>query len=921
MTDFKFTFTNPWLLLLIIPALFITLFPYFRIAKKYRRNRNRVTSVVLHSIICVLAVSVLAGLAFEYDVPNNQNEVLLVVDASHSGADSEDRKDDFIRSVLEESGSDFKMGVVAFGYNQIYAAPLTNDTDKVYDTYVSAMNAARANKTFDESATDIAGALNYARTLFETPATAKIVLVSDGIETDGSAENVIRSIAAEGIKVDTVCFPPSVHENEVQLVGVETPDYNVTEGSEVTITANLQSSFEGSVIVTLYDNDIVGESVEVDMKIGVQPVAFAHTFTGAGLHKLRIKVLSAADDLTENNEYCSYFFLNVFDKVLIIENRERESDMLKDILAKKDGEQGGFEIETVCIRDSAAVPSTVDELRNYDQVILLNISNADMQTVSGLDAALNTYVNEIGGGLLTVGGNDDFGNANVYDRKDMLGTLYQDMLPVQAIDYTPPLGVVIVIDHSGSMDSNGTGSDKTRLQLAKEGAMSCLGVLTERDYCGVMAFAQEADTVIEPTPAPQSRRIRAAIDRIGSEDENLNLGSDGTVFSGALRLAGTQLRALTNVQKRHIILVTDGDPGDSLLEYGAVIENNFRSGITLSIVSVDNGSSKVEDMQAAVDMAGGSAAGSNYYQSTASGLAATMRNDLNIPEIKDYNPEPFRPLVENSTPGIITGDLIGAVIPELGGFYGTKAKDGATVTLRSEYTPVYAHWKYGKGMVGSFMCDLEGEWSRDFIGDDVGIKLINNIVTTLMPTQDIRYRDIDAKVTEDNYKTQLSIYTSLKESETVSVKITAPNGSELQSATFAATDNYSRYTFDNLTPGIYEITLTKTHADGSITSFVTYKSFSYSKEYNAFVDERGGIEFMKTLAVNGKGEFVSPDEPWEVFETVVKTLHRRADPRLVFLIMIIVLFLLDIAARKFKFKWPHEIIRDIKAKKELGKTK
>ena len=73
MTDFKFTFTNPWLLLLIIPALFITLFPYFRIAKKYRRNRNRVTSVVLHSIICVLAVSVLAGLAFEYDVPNNQN--------------------------------------------------------------------------------------------------------------------------------------------------------------------------------------------------------------------------------------------------------------------------------------------------------------------------------------------------------------------------------------------------------------------------------------------------------------------------------------------------------------------------------------------------------------------------------------------------------------------------------------------------------------------------------------------------------------------------------------------------------------------------------------------------------------------------------------------------------------------------------
>lgn len=46
MSDFNITFTYPWLLLLLIPAAALVLFAYFRISKKYRRNRNRVLSIV-----------------------------------------------------------------------------------------------------------------------------------------------------------------------------------------------------------------------------------------------------------------------------------------------------------------------------------------------------------------------------------------------------------------------------------------------------------------------------------------------------------------------------------------------------------------------------------------------------------------------------------------------------------------------------------------------------------------------------------------------------------------------------------------------------------------------------------------------------------------------------------------------------------
>ena len=63
------------------------------------------------------------------------------------------------------------------------------------------------------------------------------------------------------------------------------------------------------------------------------------------------------------------------------------------------------------------------------------------------------------------------------------------------------------------------------------------------------------------------------------------------------------------------------------------------------------------------------------------------------------------------------------------------------------------------------------------------------------------------------------------------------------------------------------------------------------------------------------GRGVTVNDPVEVFQSFAKTLHREFDPRILFLILVIVLFLLDIAVRKFKFKWPHELIREHKQKK------
>lgn len=67
------------------------------------------------------------------------------------------------------------------------------------------------------------------------------------------------------------------------------------------------------------------------------------------------------------------------------------------------------------------------------------------------------------------------------------------------------------------------------------------------------------------------------------------------------------------------------------------------------------------------------------------------------------------------------------------------------------------------------------------------------------------------------------------------------------------------------------------------------------------------------MAADGKG--IVLEDPVQVYESFAKTLKRSYDPRILFLILVIVLVLLDIAVRKFKFKWPHELVREYKQKK------
>lgn len=914
MFNLKINCVHPWLWLLLIPAVALTLFFYFRVAKKYRRTRNRIVSMAMHLLVTVLCVAVLVNVTFDYEVYNSQNEIILVVDSSYSTEQQKRAKDEYVKDVVMMTDPNvFKIGIVGFGYDHKLIADLSNDIGAVLDAY----NAADV-QTDDSEGTNIASAVTYASTLFTNKQSAKIVLVSDGFETDGNAMSAVRSAVAEGIKVDTVCLSANDDDGDVfALVSCETPDYNVAERETFSLKLTVNNTSDKTVMakIQLFDNGEEATTTEVEIKSGTQVVEMEHSLVGEGLHSLNFRLTSGENESsTQNNQLYSYMLLNKYDNILIIEGFAGESTKIVELLED-------YDVKTIYI-GSQEMPTTLDELRAYDEILLNNVSNADLQKHDGLDELLNSYVYEVGGGLFTVGGNERTTDENgdtvphAYNRKDMEGSLLQQMMPVQVIDYTPPLGVYLLLDVSGSMQKLIQDVKNTALTIISD--YTCL---SERDYCGIMQFADDPETITsKPIPVTRQSELKLAISQI----TDTSIGQS-TIFAPTIEYAARELKSLNAngyIEKMHIVMVTDGQAADDD-EATADIEQYYSEGITFSYVVLNDGTADKASWQGLID-----AEKLNWIEfKDNADLTDKVKDDLRVPAIKEVTMKDFTPKVNSSsTYASIFGN---ETLPSLGGFYGGKVHDGAAVLYGDYNVPVYAEWKYGMGTVGSFMCDLNGTWSAGFIANDVGRKFLLTAINKVFPTQDIRPQEITAAVRDDNFSASIGVRTktALKEGEKITLTADAIESDDFYITQPDADGGYNRAGVYTRQSGVYAITIRKLAADGTeLASKVVYRVFSYSKEFIYPDDLTAGAELLAQMAQAGGGNTQSAIggtfDPSMTFDGFVTSIPKSFDPRWLFMILALVCFLIDIAVRKFKFKWPHEIIRDIKAKKaeKEGKT-
>ncbi len=930
MKNCSFDFTNPWLLLLIIPAIAIVLIPFFLINKRYRYTRNRVTSVVLHALSMLCATLLVAGMTFRYDVPNNENQLIILVDVSSTQEEVAETRDNFVETLLDSlKDSNMQVGIVTFGYTQQEAVPLTainsNNYHQMYSDYLEA-------KKPDVTATNVAAAFRYAKELFSVPESSKIVLISDGKETDEDALSEVSALASQGTKIDVAYISSEYSGEDFQVTDVRYPDHHLFVGDEFDVTVTVKSTLSDKVTLNLYDNNELAVSLDnVALSEGENIVTIPHTFLTSDLHRIDIQIESPIDSLEQNNLYHSYYYLQLFNKVLVLETYNGDSTTIEKMLTEGLSETEKYEVEVMNIADALIDLTSVNDLRQYHQIILNNVANIDMNPE--FVEMIDTYVSQYGGGLLTVGGVNEQGEPHMYDKDDMHNTPYEDMLPVRAIDYTPPVGVYFVIDTSGSMASGlGDGTEDSRLDWARNSVNSCLNVLDNRDYVGIITFGNEETPLLPLTAVSQKQKIRNALTTVDK-------ASGGTVAHGAIMLAESLLAEADYVAKRHIVVITDGQISTSepdVLKEAVRVGYENETTITIAALSMSQGGSASGLLDQLQRLGNGYAPDdltvSAYYLQNAEDVIRTIREEVVTARISGAKQQDFIPKVRNQTSNLVK-DLVFDETSTLGGYYGTQARSAADVVLVGEYSvPIYAQWTYGKGMVGSFMCDLNGDWSSTFVSNDTGVAFIRNVVGNLMPVDDITPQPLRVELREDNYTNTLSIFGNLSQGERIDGTISYYfDGSEQTISLNAITDltdadvtdlpiyvttalsadnAYSRSEFVIREGGLYIISILRYDESGALIEDVTlYKNFSYSAEYDRYLTTEKEVALLleNTTKLSGGSIIEELEDPKEALYGFVTEIHKEWDPRFLLAILIMVFLLLEIAVRKFKFKWPHEL--------------
>ena len=467
-TSLPFELTRPaWLLALVVVPFLV----YYSVKSlvDFARWQMRL-SLLSRLAIAVLLVLALAGLTL-LTTTRSQYVVFAIDDSLSVGDESRKAAEAYIARATAGLGPD-KAAFVHFAsepgviQEEAQAAPRPAGTASV--------DASRE----DEAAkgTDIGSAIEVAAAAIPPFYVPKIVVLSDGNQTSGDA---VRSALNAGIPVSTV--PLKTRDDpEVQLSAVKVPA-QVQQGEPFNVEVVIDANHEDEVDVEVYKGAIKVVSERKKLAKGENRFGFRQTVENDRLATYTARVRGGKDTLLDNNSDFGLVFTSGKPRVLIIESAPKD---VGDLVAALEE----HEIQ-VDVRPPQGMPDSLSDLQNYELLILSNVP-ATKLTLRQMDLA-RTYVRDLGGGLIMLGGDQSFGLGGYYK------TALEEILPVRS-DFEkekekPSLAMVLVIDKSGSM-----GGEK--IELAKEAAKSAIELLGPNDKVGVIAFEGDVFWVSEVHP-------------------------------------------------------------------------------------------------------------------------------------------------------------------------------------------------------------------------------------------------------------------------------------------------------------------------------------------------------------------------------------------------------------------------------------
>ena len=853
--------TRPLLLLLLLflPALY---YGYRRSLVDLSRTQ-RIISLIVRIIIVVLLILSVADV--QYLKTDDKLAVMFLADISDSISDDGLTKaTDYVNEALKSGDGNHQSGLIAFTDKAEVVRGLLKNGDEP-DAELELTEVKQAWLETDEDAgdtTNIAQAIETAWGTFPANANKRIVLITDGVETQGDAVHTALRGKDFGIQIDTVPIYPS-DEPEVMVQRLDMPA-QVKQGAPFNVEVLIHSNHEDVAEIRLFKNKFEVAKQETRLEEGENRVIFTETAMDSGTLTYDALCRSTKDTRYDNNRALGIVSVSGKPKVLLIDENESQARYLTRAL-----EDAKIRVD---VRNGLGVPNELADLQNYELVIFSNVP-ANRLTQNQMEL-IRTYVQDLGGGFMMLGSENSFGLGGYYK------TPIETILPVQTDTEkkkeTPSLAIVLVIDKSGSMGG-------VKIELAKAAARATVELLGKRDKIGVVAFDGSPFWIAEMHDASDKLYLS---DQIGSIT-----ASGGTNLYPALEQAYFALTE-TTAKLKHVIVLSDGQSQDG--DWYGIASSMRSERITISTVGIGSGA----DMNLLGNLAnwGG---GRDYFTQDPYSIPQIFAKETVTASKSAIIDEPFIPQRIKPTQVLSGIDL--ELAPFLLGYVATQPRPTAEVFLVSDRgDPLLASWQYGLGKSVAFTSDAKARWASDWLDwggygkfwtqlvrDTMRKATLSNFQAEIKKEKGMAHLAIDALDDAGDFLNQLESDVSLispdLKKKQLAVTQTAPGRYELD--------------FPTQDVGPYFLNVMQKQAGEVVNTQVTGTVVSYPQEY--LVHNADDALLTQLAAVSG-GKFNASVK--DAFRPPEEQVALRIHLWRPFLITALFLLLADIALRRVDFK-------------------
>nr|WP_280518504.1 VWA domain-containing protein [Lederbergia wuyishanensis] len=760
------------MLILIISA--IVLFLFIKHSKGYN-HIEKIWITCIRGLVFTLIIISLATpqLVFKIDERN----VVFLVDSSASMIGTQDEILSWIEKGVISKREKDQFAIISLGKNAAVEQSLNVNKDVIQEL----------STNIDKYDTNIEQGIQLASSIFPSNSNGRVVLFSDGNETVGNVLDAARLLRQRGIVLDYI--PITRHFGQDMAVTEFSVPSSLYEGETVKLTMKVESNYAANskVRITLNDEEIIEKDVKI--KEGTNLITFSHEATETGFYIYKGEIAATGDTFAENNHLKAISNVKGTPRVLVVQSEQNEG--VSEALISS-----GLIVEQILPQQ---LPSTLSGYLRYQSILFNNVAATDIgEKKMNL---INQAVKDFGTGFVMAGGENSFGLGGYFK------TPIEELLPVdmevKGKQELPSLGLIIVLDRSGSMEGD-------KLSLAKEAAARSVELLREKDTLGFIAFDDRPWEIIETAPITNKKD---AIEKIRSVP-----AGGGTEIYSALEAAFNRLIPL-ELQRKHIILLTDGQSATSN-DYHSLIDKGKKTNITLSTVALGQDSDKrlLEDL---ADYGAG-----RFYDVVDDTVIPSILSRETAVLTRTYIvDEPFYPTIH---PNFDWDPLFKDGVPEMNAYIAVTPKSTSQTVLSSnKEDPVLSEWQFGLGRTIAFTSDFSGKWAGNWAKWEIWPHFINKLISKTLPS--FNSEPYTVHVENKNGQTVIQLQSSSSDLNPIETVVVSQSGKKVNSSMKITAPGRYELVMDQ-DPGMYFISIKQLSEDGDEKLYKTGFTIPYSDE-------------------------------------------------------------------------------------------